>query len=36
VHNYLGDIDPLTAQQVVVVHLPQLEEAVKVKLAESA
>lgn len=36
VHNYLGDIDPLTVQQVVVVHLPQLEEAVKIMLAESA
>lgn len=36
VHNYLGDIDPLTVQRVVVVHLPQLEEAVKIMLAESA
>lgn len=28
VHNYLGDIDPLTVQSVVTDHLPALEQAI--------
>ena len=35
VHNYLGDIDPLTVRQVVTVHLPQLERAVKTLLGRN-
>lgn len=33
VHNYLGDIDPLTVRSVVVQHLPPLISSVRVMLA---
>ncbi len=29
VHNYLGDIDPLTIRQVIEAHLPSLERCVR-------
>ena len=32
VHNYLGDIDPITVNLVVLNHLPQLLECVKTML----
>lgn len=34
VHNYLGDIDPLTIQRVIDQHLPALETAVKQMLRD--
>jgi uncharacterized protein with HEPN domain len=34
VHNYLGEIDPLTVQAIVQQHLPPLEVAVRSMLAQ--
>ncbi len=34
VHNYLGDIDPITIQNVVEQHLPALEDAVQQMLRD--
>ncbi len=36
VHNYLGDIDPLTVAAVIEQHLPALEASVKSMLGEEA
>jgi len=33
VHNYLGDIDPQTVQDVIVRHLPPLTAAIEVMLS---
>ena len=35
VHNYLGNIDPLTVVSVIVKHLPQLEATVRAMLDEA-
>ena len=34
VHNYLGDIDPLTVRSVIDKHLPQLETSIRAMLAQ--
>lgn len=34
VHNYLGDIDPLTVAAVIDKHLPALEESIRAMLAQ--
>lgn len=34
VHNYLGDIDPLTVAAVIDKHLPALEESIQAMLAQ--
>jgi len=34
VHNYLGDIDPLTVATVIDKHLPALEESIRAMLAQ--
>jgi uncharacterized protein with HEPN domain len=35
VHNYLGDIDPLTIAAVIDTHLPALEDCVRTMLQEA-
>jgi len=35
VHNYLGDIDPLTVAAVIDVHLLSLEECIRAMLQEA-
>lgn len=35
VHNYLGDIDPLTVAAVIDTHLPALEECIRAMLQEA-
>ena len=36
VHNYLGDIDPLTVSSVIAKHLPPLEECIRAMLAQDS
>lgn len=36
VHNYLGDIDPLTVSDVIAKHLQPLEECIRTMLAQDA
>jgi len=36
VHNYLGDIDPLTVAAVIEMHLPSLEGCVQAMLQEAS
>lgn len=36
VHNYLGDIDPLTVSAVIAKHLQPLEECVRAMLAQDS
>jgi len=35
VHNYLGDIDPLTVRSVIEQHLPRLAECIRTLLEQS-
>lgn len=36
VHNYLGDIDPLTVSDVITKHLQPLEECIRAMVAQDA
>ncbi len=36
VHNYLGDIDPLTVTAVIEKHLPVLEKSIRAMLAQDS